>query len=38
MSGNEDKYKHLENIQLKLITLLVFYLDISGNDDNNWQP
>ena len=38
MSGKNDNEEHPLNIQLILVTLLVFHFDISGKDINDEQP
>ena len=37
ISGNDDKDKHLANIQLISLTFEVFHLEISGNENSEEQ-
>ena len=37
-SGNEKKDEYLESIELNILTLLVFHLEISGNKDKDEHP
>ena len=36
--NNDDNEEHPSNIPLKLVSLWVFHLEISGKDNNDEQP